>query len=292
MFSPLVKIFDYQRAHTVRSLWLSIVFVLTVSMVSAQSFTLLSWNIRYDNPDDGPDNWNVRKQELVTFLSEQDPWLFGIQEGLNHQVTFIDTSLPNYRYIGVGRDDGNKKGEFCAIYYQSEHLELMDSGTFWLSETPVKVSVSWDAALERICTFGLFSSNHGNKKFWVFNTHFDHRGTLAREKSAELILEKIKQINTGGYPVVLMGDFNATPQESPIELITEKMTDSREISQQAGWGPAGTFNGFRGETEERRIDYIFTEGFKVKSYDHLDPRTNMKRNLSDHLPVMCTVSFK
>ena len=223
-------------------------------------------------------------------LFKYSPSIIGIQEGLLNQVQYIDSSLINYDYVGVGRDDGKEKGEFCAIYFDTTRYVLLKNSTFWLSETPDTISVGWDAALERICTYGLFKDRITKKEFWVFNTHFDHMGIIAREKSSGLILKRIKKINRQSLPVILMGDFNAIPNSPPVkELITE-LSDALQISTEKLHGPGGTFNGFNEDLPiEKRIDYIFTKNLKVLSYTHVNDRLENNRHISDHLPVMIKI---
>ncbi|GJM30876.1 MAG: endonuclease [Cyclobacteriaceae bacterium] len=272
---------------------LVLTFALSLLLVTAwgQSFTIMTYNIRYDNPKDGPDAWEHRKQDMVAFISSGNPMIFGIQEGLFHQVDFLDSNLELYDYTGVGRDDGEKAGEFSAIFYQPAKFELLESGTFWLSETPDQVSVGWDASMERICSFGLFREKGTGKTLWVFNTHFDHRGPLARKNSAKLITEKISEINKDKHPLVLMGDFNATPEEDPIQILSAFLEDGLENSEQPLSGAEGTNIGFRGKQEVRRIDYIFIEDITVENYAHPEPKTRQGRNLSDHLPVTANISL-
>ena len=222
------------------------------------NYTIVSYNIRYDNKWDKENLWSLRKKRLSQLLMDYSPSIFGIQEGLYNQVKTIDSSLAKYNYIGVGRDDGNLKGEFCAIYFDSTLYEVMNHSTFWLSETPDVVSVGWDAALERICTYGLFKKRMSGEKIWVFNAHFDHVGATARKKSSELILKKIKEVNTESSPVILMGDFNSSPKSDPIKIFKNDLQDALEISPTALRGPKGTFNGFNiRHPLDTRIDYIF-----------------------------------
>ena len=252
--------------------------------------TIISYNIRYDNRWDKENLWSLRKNRLSQLLMDYDPSIFGIQEGLLNQVEWIDSTLRNYNYIGVGRDDGKGKGEFCAIYFDTTRYEVMESSTFWLSDTPNKVSVGWDAELERICTYGLFKKKMSGKMVWVFNAHFDHVGGLARKKSSELILKTIKEVNTQSLPVVLMGDFNSNPDSDPIKIFKNNLEDALEISSTRLKGPTGTFNGFdKRHPLNNRIDYIFVKGMKVISYRHIDDRLSNNRHISDHLPVMISV---
>lgn len=246
----------------------------------------MTYNIKYDNRQGGQDSWESRRDKMVLQLEHYQPAILGIQEGLVHQLAYLDSALFRYTYTGVGRDDGLTGGEFSAIFYDSTSFALVESNTFWLSETPDTVSVGWDAALERICTYGLFQHRESAQLVWVFNTHFDHVGKVAREQSAELILRKIAEINTGKLPVVLMGDLNVLPTDPPILAIKEQLDDAMLISEQAFYGPPGTFNGFRDEPMERRIDYVFTQQLPVRSYVHLDDRLDNNRFISDHLPVL------
>ena len=260
------------------------------SMNAKTKDIIISYNIRYDNKWDKENLWTLRKDRLGQLLMEYDPSIFGIQEGLLNQVEWIDSTLENYNYIGVGRDDGKGKGEFCAIYFDTNRYEAMESSTFWLSDTPNQVSVGWDAALERICTYGLFKKKITGEKTWVFNTHFDHIGEIARKKSSELILKKIKELNTQSLPVVLMGDFNSNPDSVPIKIFKNNLQDALEISSTKLKGPMGTFNGFDNKHPlDSRIDYIFVKDMRIISYRHIDDRLSNNRHISDHLPVMISV---
>jgi len=258
--------------------------------VYTQSHFLISYNIRYDNNWDVENSWSLRKNSIRQLLNDYNPSIFGIQEGLLNQVDFIDSSLIKYDYVGVGRDDGKMEGEFCAIYFDTTRYKIRNNSTFWLSETPDVVSVGWDAALERICTYGLFENKTSGEEFWVFNTHFDHLGVIARKKSSALILKKIKEINTQSLPVILMGDFNSIPDSDPIKILKSDLIDALQISLENLEGPQGTFNGFDMMLPiDNRIDYIFTKNVKVLSYRHIDDRLNNNRHISDHLPVMIEI---
>lgn len=260
---------------------------------SAQQFNIISYNIRYDNPADGFNNWSYRKQDVIILLEQSNPVVFGIQEGLLHQVAFIDSSLMKYKYIGVGRDDGNTKGEYAAIFFDTTRIKIIAENTFWLSETPDTVSIGWDAALPRICTYGLFESIDSGKQFFIFNTHFDHVGITGRKNSAELILQKINAINNHNLPLVLMGDFNCEPTSDPIQAIIKQLYDTQIIAQQPYTGIAGTFNGFDKDIiPEKRIDYIFVNGFEVISLKHLTNKTTKGLWVSDHFAVEANVVLR
>ena len=270
---------------------LSVFILFTISSsIYSQPHTIISYNIRYDNNWDVENSWKIRRKKISQILIQYYPSIVGIQEGLLNQVQYIDSSLINYDYVGVGRDDGKEKGEFCAIYFDTTRYVLLKNSTFWLSETPDTISVGWDAALERICTYGLFKDRITRKAFWVFNTHFDHIGIIAREKSSELILKKINKINRQSLPVILMGDFNSIPNSPPVKEIITELSDALQISLEKLQGPRGTFNGFNEDLPiEQRIDYIFTNKLKVLSYTHINDRLDNNRHISDHLPVMIKI---
>ena len=266
------------------------IFFTISSSIYSQPHSIISYNIRYDNDWDIENSWKIRRNKVSQILVQYSPSIIGIQEGLLNQVQYIDSSLIDYDYVGVGRDDGKKKGEFCAIYFDTTRYVLLKNSTFWLSETPDTISVGWDAALERICTYGLFKDRITKKEFWVFNTHFDHIGVVAREKSSELILKRIDKINHQSLPVVLMGDFNSTPNSPPVKELKTELSDALKISLEKLQGPRGTFNGFNEDLPiEKRIDYIFTNDLKVISYTHINDRLNNNRHISDHLPVMIKI---
>jgi len=259
-------------------------FLLTFTL-HAQDLSVMTYNIRLDWGTD-ENRWDNRKELMVNQLKFYEPDFLGIQEGLPHQVKFLDSALADYNYIGVGREDGKAKGEFSAICYKKQ-FKLLEGSTFWLSPTPEKPSVGWDAALPRICTYGLFEGN--GKQFWVFNTHFDHKGENARVESMKLILSKIKELNKKGLPVILMGDLNVTPDEQPIQEMKKVLKDSREIADKVH-GPDATFNGFEfDETPENRIDYIAVDDqVKVMKYAVLTDSFE-QRYISDHFAVFCVV---
>ena len=270
---------------------LSLFLILIVQVLNAQTdLRLMSFNIRYDNPGDGENAWSVRKDLLINQVRFYEPDIMGIQEGLSHQVHYIDDNIDYLGYVGVGRDEGKEKGEFSALFYNKERFNIVQSNTFWLSETPEKISVGWDASMERICTYALLENKETKEKFWVFNTHFDHRGKEARENSAKLILNQIEKLNRDAYPVILMGDFNALPESNTIQTVLGKLQDSRSISEIPTMGPEGTYNNFDILHKlERRIDYIFvSEGVSVRKYAVLSNIISQKFT-SDHLAVFVEI---
>ena len=254
---------------------------------------ILTYNIRFNNPSDNENAWPKRSQEVIRLLKTHKADIFSVQEALYDQIMNLKDGMKGFDYVGVGRDDGNINGEFSAIYYNSIRYIVLEDGTFWLSKTPKVPSKSWDAALNRICTWARFRENETHKSFYVFNTHFDHQGVIARKKSALLILKKISQIVDRKDPVILTGDFNLTPEEKPLVLIRQKLKDSRQVSRDVPKGPLGTFNGFDFQSKlESRIDYLFVNKYvEVNSYTVL---TDSKdgRYPSDHLPVLIEVQMK
>ncbi|RIV68300.1 endonuclease/exonuclease/phosphatase family protein [Flagellimonas aequoris] len=263
--------------------------LLFVVMVGAngQTIDVITYNIRYDNPNDNPNNWDNRKAFLISQLQFYAPDVFGTQEGLVHQLKDIDQGLEDYTYVGIGRDHGDDRGEFSALFYNTKKLKVLKQSTFWLSETPDVPSKGWDAALPRICTYGLFENKADGSKFMVFNTHFDHVGVTARAESSKLILKKMKELNPDGLPVILTGDFNLESDSSGVQVILGEMTDTHVAVGKNAFGPNGTFNGFEfNKPVERRIDYIFVSPNNVevlKSAILSDSKDC--RYPSDHLPV-------
>lgn len=259
--------------------------------ISGQSFKVITYNIRYDNPKDEENRWDNRKDFLTDQIKFYEPDFLGTQEGLAHQVSFIDSTLSQYKYIGVGRNDGNSEGEFCAIFFNSEKFNLIINSTFWLSETPDVPSKGWDASLNRICTYGLFENVNTKEKLWVFNTHFDHRGVQARSNSSKLIIKKIRELNKDNYQIVFMGDLNLEPESEAIRYLSSELTDTKTANSKVVFGPTGTYNGFKfNQPVFRRIDYIFVSkgNVEVVKYAVLSDSKEC-RYPSDHLPVYAEI---
>jgi endonuclease/exonuclease/phosphatase family metal-dependent hydrolase len=265
---------------------------LSVYSLSAQTTKLMTYNIRYATDNDMENSWENRKEAMVKLLRHYQPEIFGIQEGLHHQLEYLKGNLANYQYIGVGRDDARTQGEYSAIFYDTTFFSLVSTNTFWLSETPEKVSLGWGANYHRVCTYGFFTQKESGRDILVMNAHFDHQSELAREQSAKLIVNRMEQANPQNLPVILMGDFNATPKTLPVSIIKNKMHDAFEISQTPHYGPTGTFNSFDpNKVIDGRIDYVFVKGFEVKSIIHIDDRRNDNYFVSDHLPVLVELNF-
>lgn len=258
--------------------------------------TAMSFNIRYANPNDGVHVWENRKDWVVEIIDQSDAQVVGLQEALKHQVDVLDAELTNYAWVGVGRSDGKNEGEFSPIFFDTTRVNLVSSSTFWLSSDPDSVgSEGWDAALPRIVTWASFRSKNGDAPFYHFNTHFDHRGEIARAESASLIRTQIGKL-AEGKPVILTGDFNSLDSEDPYLILTEPipadamLLDSRFVAQQED---VTTFRGFEiGSTETRRIDYIFHSSL-VTALDHyVYEKSRDGRYPSDHLPVVATFKLE
>jgi len=272
--------------------FLFLLFAVTTAVFS-QSFNVMTYNIRYDNPSDGKNAWSLRKECLVSQIEKYNPAILGIQEGLHHQVLYLDSCLVNYSYIGVGRDDGKTKGEYCAIFYDTLQFRVIESSTFWLSRTPERVSVGWDAALERICTYAFFENVQTGKRILVFNTHFDHIGIVARKKSAQLIVSKEHEINSEKLPVLIMGDFNSTLETKPIKILKNSFSDSEDISAAKSTGPRSTFHAFdKGMLIDEKIDFILVKNVEVLSVQHINELRPDGFYISDHLPVESVLRIK
>ena len=263
------------------------------SFPATAQVSVMSYNIRYATESDGENAWSKRKDYLAKQVAFYEPGILGVQEALQEQLEFLDEELEDYKWFGEGRD-GKNKGEFSAIFYNTEKFEVLDMGTFWLSETPHRISIGWDAALNRICTYGLFREKASGKEFYVFNTHFDHLGEVARLRSAELIVDKIKNINAENLPVVLMGDFNLEPASSALAPILGYLNDAKAVASEVAYGPEGTFNGFKfHEPVTKRIDYVFTspEGIEVLKHGVLSDSKDLKYP-SDHFPVLVVLRLE
>ena len=260
----------------------------------AQQMNIITFNIRYNTPNDGVNAWPNRIEMVSGLLKFYEPDIFGFQEALVGQIEDIQNTLPEYEWFGVGRDDGKNAGEFSPVFFNKNKFILIENGTFWLSETPEKPSKGWDAALNRIVTWGKFKSKVTGKQFLVFNTHFDHIGIEARKNSATLIRKKIEEMTANkNLPVILTGDFNLTPEKEPIILIKKFLRDSREVTEETPYGPVGTFNSFNWNAPmDKRIDYIFVYGgISVLKYAVLTDSKD-QRFPSDHLPVFAKVQLK
>lgn len=257
--------------------------------MSQTTLNVMTFNIRLDVPVDSLNGWEYRKDHLVSQVLFQETNILSVQEALNDQMQDLQERLPGFKYAGVARDNNKKWGEYNAIFYDTSRLKLVEQNTFWLSENITAVGVKgWDAAYPRIVTWAKFKDQKTKKIFYVFNTHFDNEGQVARRESALLLLKKVKEI-TGRFPTIITGDFNSHPGDEPIQIITDKsnplhLTDSKAISATPHYGPDGTFNDFIKE-ESEPIDYIFIKN-NVKVLKHATLSESWDgRFSSDHFPV-------
>lgn len=274
-----------------RHLFALFLIVFTMNAV-AQDINVITYNIRYNTPNDGINAWPNRYKMVGGLLRFHDAEIIGLQEALYKQIREIQQQIPQMKRIGVGRDDGKEAGEFSPILFDSTKFKLIDFGWFWLSETPEKPGWGWDAKYNRICTWAKLKPQKG-KEFMVFNTHLDHQGDVAREESAKLIIRKIEELNTKKLPVILMGDFNLTPDKAPIKFIMKHLQDSNAITEQPAYGPKGTFNGFDfNSTLPERIDYIFVNNKVVVNKYAVLTDSKDNRYPSDHLPVFVNIKLK
>lgn len=267
-------------------------FFLLASSLMSQDIQVISYNIRLNTASDGINAWPNRADQVAALLDFHNPDVFGLQEAMIGQIEDLQAQFPKMKWIGLGRDDGKQAGEFSPIFYDFDKYKLLKQGTFWLSQTPEKPGLGWDAACNRVCTWAVLQTSKSMKKFLVLNTHFDHMGVKARSESAKLILKKIKELNPEKLPVILMGDFNLTPDQLPISMITQELKDSRAISKKLPYGPNGTFNGFDYNSPLKdRIDYVFvSKQVEVKRYAVLSDSKD-KRFPSDHLPVFVSLDL-
>ncbi len=218
----------------------------------ADHIELMSFNIRYGTANDGDNTWANRREHVTSLIRRKLPDVLGVQEALAFQVDALSEAMPGYGWVGVGRDDGERAGEFAPIFYNTDKLRLIKSGTFWLSETPeVPGSVSYGNTIPRICTWATFESLHGSfpRKFDVANVHLDHQSAESRLMSMKQIAQKL---DSGDRAWIVMGDFNCTPDSAPVaELLSTGWIDSADEESDVG-----TFHGFTGEADGRRIDMI------------------------------------
>ncbi|WP_300439435.1 endonuclease/exonuclease/phosphatase family protein [Christiangramia sp.] len=274
-----------------RNLFLIIGVLFSLPEMQSQEMKLMTYNIKYANENDGENSWSKRKDWITSQVQFYEPDIMGVQEAVKSQLDHFTENVETYKVLGVGREGGDQ-GEFSAILYKDEQFEVLESDTFWLSETPDKTSKGWDADFKRICTYALFQNKESGKKFFVFNTHFDHVGDEARLESAKLIIKKIEELNKEGLPIFLMGDFNLEPETDGIAIIRNALDDSKTEAEFT-FGPNGTFNGYNfSEPAKRRIDYIFVnDKVKVKKYAVLTDSKDL-RYPSDHFPVMIMATLK
>ncbi len=263
---------------------------------NAQYLDVMSFNIRYDNPEDGKQNWQHRKENVVRMINFYDLDILGLQEVLIGQLNYLKMNLDQYKTVGIGREDGKEKGEFAPIFYKEDRFTVLKSGTFWLSETPDKVSKGWDADLERIATWAVFRDKVTREKFIFMNTHFDHIGNIARVESAKLLKQKSIEL-AGNLPLVLTGDFNLVPESEGIGTLLQpdgkNTLVNASLKAAISYGPDWTTCGFdnRPFEERKTIDYIFLKGVSRVHKYAVFSETLEDVFLSDHCPVFARITL-
>jgi endonuclease/exonuclease/phosphatase family metal-dependent hydrolase len=286
--------------------YFALLSILTISMILANCagqagnapIRVMTFNIRLNSVDDGPNQWLYRKDMAASMIRFHKADIAGLQEALKDQVDDLAARLPEYGWFGVGRDDGKEKGEYMAVFYRKDRFKVLEQSTFWLSETPDSVTKGWDAACFRVVTWGKFGDQRTGKKFYLFNTHFDHIGEVARRESAKLILERIDQ-TAGSDPVIVTGDFNSPPDSEPYQILTKGLPgkeatgliNTENIAQFPHHGPDATFTAFQSSYSpgNKPIDFIFTKNKVQVIFHGTLSDTFDGKYPSDHMPVLAEV---
>ncbi|MEN6454786.1 MAG: endonuclease/exonuclease/phosphatase family protein [Prolixibacteraceae bacterium] len=258
-----------------------------------KAFNIVTYNIRMNTPSDGENAWPLRKDKVAALLRFHQADIFNVQEALAEQMDDLKKSFPDFDFVGVGRDDGKAAGEFMAIFFRKDRFERLTDGMFWLNEHPDKPGLGWDAPSDiRDVTWIKLKDKQGGTIFYVLNTHFDHRGVVAREESAKLIVKFVREENAEKLPLILTGDFNCVKNSVPVQLIMEELSDAQDKSLTPPYGPEGTAGGFNVKVVTKKIDFIFVNdpvsvlrhGVLSDSYGLFYP--------SDHLPVLTEVQLQ
>lgn len=258
---------------------------------------VMSFNIRLDTPADSMNNWQYRKDVAAQIVKNEKADIFGTQEVLVNQLNDLKSRLPEYNTIGVGRTNGKEEGEFCAIFYKKDRFKEIESGNFWLSETPeVPGAKGWDAACERIATWAILEDIDSKKQFFYVNTHLDHMGQVARQEGVTLLLDRAAAYSKG-LPVIMTGDFNATPDSEVIKHVIDKsnpnhLVHTKDIAETKS-GLEGTFHDYGKIPVEKRefIDYIFVSpSIKVHSHSVVPEKLD-DIYISDHSIVSAHITL-
>ena len=257
-----------------------------------------SFNIRYGTADDGENRWEKRKDLVVGTIRKLDPDLLGVQEALAFQVDELKAVLPAYDFVGVGRDDGRRAGEFAGIYYRKDRFEQLAVGHIWLSETPDQPgSRGWDASLPRVATWVRLRDLRTARPLFVINAHFDHRGPRARVESAKLMRRTIEELHEGA-PVIVTGDFNATEDDEPYAALrgaagdAQRLLDTYRAAHPERRPDEATFNGFTGNRTGSRIDWILHSGDLRTVAAEISYERDGERYPSDHYPVSAVLAYE
>ena len=263
--------------------------LMSIACNRTSEIKVMSYNIRLSSGTIKADSiyhWEHRKQASLNLMHEENPTVFGLQEACPDQMDYMVENLPEYGYIGVGRDDGKRKGEFMSIFYKKEEVEFIDGGTFWLSETPDQVSKGWDAQCFRTCTWALLKKKDTGKKFVYMNTHLDHMGKVAREESIKLIVERAEKLTGGKLPVFITADFNSPTSNAIFKPMQEAMLDARVEAPVTD--DRGTLNCWGTTPPGVVIDHVFYRGAEAQKFEVLRDKDYGAPYVSDHYPVMLT----
>ncbi|MDX2151796.1 MAG: endonuclease/exonuclease/phosphatase family protein [Bryobacteraceae bacterium] len=271
----------------------AIPLLLAVLPCLAETLSVMTFNVRFPSTGDGPDVWENRRHQLVETIREQRPDLIGTQELFHSQGEFIAAQLPEFAWFGIGRR-GDRADEHMGVFYRKDRFRVLESGNFWLSETPeVPGSSSWNMSLPRLVTWGLFEFLDTSRRFYFFNTHFPHRGQedmASRAACARVLAERLAKLPPD-VPIVLTGDFNTGPASEPYRLLNAQLTDAWTAAA-TRLGPEGTFHGFRGVPGPQRIDWILFRGPFRSLLAQTITRAENGRYPSDHFPVWARLELK
>ena len=261
---------------------------------SRPALSVMTFNIRYGTADDGENNWAARRELLYQVIRDQDADVIGLQEALDFQIDAILAAVPGYAVVGVGRNDGARKGEHAAILFRKDRLQVASSGTFWFSDTPeVVASTTWGNRITRICTWARFIDRDG-RAFWHFNLHLDHESQPSREKSVELLRRRVDARAFPNEPVVITGDFNVGEKNPALAALVAggAFVDTfREMHPEEK--RAGTFTAFTaGKVDGDKIDYIFVQPGTTVLAAGIVRTSRNDRYPSDHFPVTARIRWK
>jgi endonuclease/exonuclease/phosphatase family metal-dependent hydrolase len=255
------------------------------------TINIISYNIRMNTPADSLNAWPLRKEKVEGLFRFHQADIFAVQEALPEQMDDLTAAFPEFNHVGVGRDDGARSGEHTAIFYKKNSFEKLNDGVFWLNETPDKPGKGWDAAHNRTVTWIKLKHKTTGKSFYVFNTHFDNQGKVARDKGALLTIKMMKEINKDGLPLILTGDLNLSKNTTSVQLILGYLSDAMDKTITPHYGPISTSGGFAVKILSRKIDYIFiNDRVKVFRHAHLSDSFGLFYP-SDHLPVLAEIGL-
>ncbi len=252
--------------------------------------TVISYNIRAGTANDGTNSWTYRGGCSPTMIMDQKPDIFGVQEALDFQISFLEEYCKDYKSVGVGREDGKHKGEHMSIFYNKKKIKLLKWGTYWLSETPDEPSKGWDAECIRTATWTLLKDKESGNKFYYVNTHLDHVGWEARKNGLALIVDRIAEMNPEGYPMILTGDFNMLIDRPEFDDLKTKMINAREAATKTDHNV--TYNAWGKASDSKIIDYIWYKGFtSCPLYETITKEYLGRTFVSDHYPIKAILFF-